>query len=407
MLPFSLSSSVRPFTLLIPLLLIQVNSSAANMDAKALSSAVAKFSAKFCNELDKSKSVVSSPLSAEYLLALLALGTTEPAHSELLTALDIPDNDSIRSSFGAVSAKLKGIKGVTFNVANKIYIKDGGYELVPELKEDAEKVFDAEFEKVDFDNSAAAADLINKWVENKTNEKIKDLLSSDSFNADTRLVLVNALYFKGNWKTQFDAMNTIEQPFHIDAQTSVNIPMMFQEEKFKYGESSDLQAQLLEMKYEGGDASMVIVLPNEIDGLDGVMQKLADGYDLMSEVEKMFSTKVKVTLPKFKIETEIDLMEVLPQLGIKAIFGHGDSGLSKILNTGEPLYVSKAVQKAYIEVNEEGAEAAAATAMSFAFCSAIIGEETVPYFTADHPFIAAIIIAGTPFFIATYRNNEE
>ncbi|KAG6453637.1 hypothetical protein O3G_MSEX008272 [Manduca sexta] len=372
----------------VPLLLIQLNSSAANMNAKALSSAVAKFSAKFCNELDKSKSVVSSPLSAEYLLALLALGATEPAHSELLTALDIPDNDSIRSSFGAVSAKLKGIKGVTFNVANKIYIKDGSYELVPELKEDAEKVFDAEFEKVDFDNTVGAAELINQWVENKTNEKIKDLFSSDSFNADTRLVLVNALYFMGNWKNQFDAMDTIERPFHIDTQSSVNIPMMSQEGKFKYGESSDLQARLLEMRYEGGDASMVIVLPNEIDGLDGVMQKLTDGYDLMSELEKMRITKVK--------------------LGIKAIFGHGDFGLNKILNTGEPLYVSKAVQKVYIDVNEAGAKAAAATGMSVAvFHSAIIGEEMMPYFTADHPFLAVIIIAGTPFLFARHRSNEE
>ncbi|XP_030028024.2 serine protease inhibitor 3/4 [Manduca sexta] len=378
------------------------------MNAKALSSAVAKFSAKFCNELDKSKSVVSSPLSAEYLLALLALGAMEPAHSELLTALDIPDNDSIRSSFGAVSAKLKGIKGVTFNVANKIYIKDGSYELVPELKEDAEKVFDAEFEKVDFDNTVGAAELINQWVENKTNEKIKDLFSSDSFNADTRLVLVNALYFMGNWKNQFDAMDTIERPFHIDTQSSVNIPMMSQEGKFKYGESSDLQARLLEMRYEGGDASMVIVLPNEIDGLDGVMQKLTDGYDLMSELEKMRITKVKVILPKFKIETEIDLKEVLPQLGIKAIFGHGDFGLNKILNTGEPLYVSKAVQKVYIDVNEAGAKAAAATGMSVAvFHSAIIGEEMMPYFTADHPFLAVIIIAGTPFLFARHRSNEE
>ncbi|XP_028160115.1 serine protease inhibitor 3/4-like [Ostrinia furnacalis] len=136
----------------------------AAMDAKQLASSIAQFSAKFCNELDKNKSVVSSPLSAEILLALLTLGTTEPAHDELLTALGIPDDASIRSGFSVVSDKLKSIKGVTLNVANKVYVMEGAYDLHSELKQDAIKVFDAGFEKVNFEESAAAASLINKWI---------------------------------------------------------------------------------------------------------------------------------------------------------------------------------------------------------------------------------------------------
>ncbi|KAJ8734084.1 hypothetical protein PYW07_014635 [Mythimna separata] len=386
---------------------LEANNTSDNMDSKALSSAIAQFSAKFCVELEKGKSVVSSPLSAEFVLGLLTLGTSDPAHSELLTALGIPDDNSIRSAFTDVSSRLRSLKGVTLNVANRVYVQEGPYDLEPSLKEDAIKVFDAAIEKMDFGTGAAAVNVINKWVESQTNEKIKDLLSADSVDSNTRLVLVNALYFKGTWKTQFDPANTAEQPFHITAESTVNIPMMYIESEFLYGESGDLQAQLLEMHYEGGETSMLVVLPNEIDGLDGVLSKLASGFDLLSEVDKMHKTKVQVTIPKFKIETEIDLTELLPKLGINAIFDKGNSGLTKILNVPEPLYVSKAVQKAFIEVNEEGAEAAAATAMGIAMFSAMVDFTPVPSFVADRPFLAAILVERTLHFVATYTGSEN
>ncbi|XP_013167065.1 PREDICTED: antichymotrypsin-2-like isoform X2 [Papilio xuthus] len=376
-----------------------------NMGDKAVTSAIAQFSARFCNELDKSTSVVSSPLSAEFVLALLALGTTDPAHEELLTTLGITNDDAVRSSFSAVSSNLRSVKGVTLNVANKVYLMEGNYDLNEQLKEDAVKVFDASFEKVDFSNGAAAAEIINKWVESKTNDKIKDLISSDSLNSDSRLVLVNALYFKGTWKKQFDPSNTLDQPFNVDMEKTVMVPMMYLEDNFTYGESQELGAQLLKMHYVGEKASMLIVLPNEINGLDGVLKKLADGYDLMAEVDNMFNTKVQVTIPKFKIETEIDLCDLLPKLGIKAIFDSANSGLTKVLNTDEKLYVSKAVQKAFIEVNEEGAEAAAATAMGIMLCSAMIGEPPVPRFDADRPFLTVILVDDTPYFMATQRGD--
>ncbi|XP_047537054.1 antichymotrypsin-2-like isoform X2 [Vanessa atalanta] len=377
----------------------------ANMDSKALTSSIAQFSVKFCNELDKTTSVVSSPLSAEFVLALLTLGTSEPAHSELLTSLGIPGDDDIRSSFSSLSAKLKSIKGVTLNVANKVYIKDGDYDLDEKLKDDAVKIFDAGLEKVDFSDGAAAADLINKWVEKQTNEKIKKLLSEDSLNEDTRLVLLNAIYFKGTWKKQFDPANTIQQPFYVDDKNTVDVPMMYKEDDYLYGESSELNAQLLQIPYVGDEASMLIVLPRDITGLDAVMTKLAGGYDLLAEMDKMYKTKVQVTIPKFKIETEIDLATLLPKLGINAIFNCQNSGITKVLNKPEQLYVSKAVQKAFIEVNEEGAEAAAATAMGIMLCSAMIDENPEPSFVADRPFLAAIVSNNTIYFVASNRGK--
>ncbi|KAM3966458.1 serine protease inhibitor 2 isoform 2-T2 [Aphomia sociella] len=392
------------YTLILPFLVLQARSSSTDMDANALSSEILKFSAKFCSELDKSVSVISSPLSAEYLLALLALGTTDTAHTELLTALGIPDDDSVRSSFTSVSSKLKSIKGVTLNVANHIYVMEGDYDLQDGIKNDAIKVFDAGIEKLNFNLGAEAARHINQWVEDKTNQKIKDLLSSDSLNSDTRLVLVNALYFKGTWEKQFEKHLTMDKPFNVNNDTKVKVPMMFREDTFLYGESADLQAQLLQMNYVGKEASMLIVLPNEIEGLGGVLKKLADGYDLMNDVNRMFSTKVRVTLPKFKIETEIDLGSLLPKIGIKQIFNKGNSGLTKLLNSPESLYVSKAVQKAFIEVNEEGSEAAAATGMKIKKRKGSL-RPTVE-FNAEVPFLYLISTVDNIVLFPGYFNGK-
>ncbi|KAJ0181145.1 hypothetical protein K1T71_003230 [Dendrolimus kikuchii] len=382
------------------LYILQNNCFCATMEAPGLSSAIAKFSAKFCNELEKDKSVVSSPLSAEILLSLLTLGTEDPSHSELLIALEVPSDDAIRSSFSSLSEKLKSIKGVTLNVANKIFLKEGPYEICTELEQDAVKVFDAGIEKVNFDDGVTACNLINKWVEDKTNHRIKDLLSSDSVDSDTRLVLVNALYFKGTWQKQFDPHVTRPQPFFITAEETVEVPMMYREDTYRYGVSDALNAQLLEMAYEGEEASMVIVLPSEIDGLNGVLGKLAAGHDLMGDLSNMFSTKVHVSVPKFKIETEIDLTNVLPKLGINAIFSLNNSGLTKILNNPERLYVSKAVQKAFIEVNEEGAEAAAATGMVVMMRCAM---PTLRFY-ANRPFLYLLLDSSrTTLFVGAYR----
>ncbi|VVC92503.1 unnamed protein product [Leptidea sinapis] len=355
-----------------------------NMDPKALSTSIAKFSAKFCNQLEKT-SVVSSPLSAEYLLALLALGSEDPAHSELLKSLGLPDDDAVRTSFTSFANKLKSVKGITLNIANKVYIQEGDYDLSPALKNDAVKVFDAGLEKMDFTDSSAAG-LINKWVESKTNERIKDLLSPDSLNSDTRLVLVNALYFKGTWVNQFDPIHTMDQAFHIDANTTVDVPMMFIEEEFLYGEDPAINAQFLQMHYAGEEASMLIVLPREVDGVDDLLAHLADGYDLVGQLDKLHRVKVK--------------------MGVEAIFDPHNSGINKLLDNGEMLHVSKAVQKAFIEVNEEGAEAAAATAMGIMMCSAMVGEEPVYHFRANRPFLAAVLVDNVVYFTAAFRPHS-
>lgn len=195
----------------------------------------------------------------------------------------------------------------------------------------------------------------------------------------------------------------MEHPFYINNETSVKIPMMYQEDKFKYDNNTELNAQILEMAYEGNEASMVIVLPNEIDGLDQVLRKLADGFDLIAVWEKLISTKLQVIIPKFKTETEIDLTHVFSKLGINAIFRRENSGVSKILDNNESLYISKAIQKAFIEVNEEGAEAAAATHMVLRKRRA---HYPAPIVRADRPFLYFLIGPDhTMLFVGLYQGR--
>ncbi|CAH2990002.1 unnamed protein product [Chilo suppressalis] len=374
----------------------------ADMDDKALSLVIARFSAKFLNELDKSKSVVASPLSAEFVLALLALGATDKAHDELLTSLGIPDDDMIRSSFSQVLSKFKTIKGVTLDVANTVYVMEGGYDLQPQLKEDAVNVFDAAFEKVDFCNSAHAANLINTGVEEKTNKRIKDVISAHALDCHTRMVLINAIYFKGSWRKKFHKRKTFDEAFYVTPTTTVNVPMMHRIKYFGYGINKELKAQLLEIPYVENEASMLIVLPEEKDALDSVLQKLADGFDLLEASRKLPYDSVEVIIPKFKIETEIDLNVLLPKIGISQIFDKDNSGLTKILNTEkETLYVSKGIQKAFIEVNEEGAKATASTFMPMERPCSV---RRTPVFRADHPFLAVILANNTSVFFAVYRS---
>ncbi|KAI8420402.1 hypothetical protein MSG28_008900 [Choristoneura fumiferana] len=177
-----------------------------------VSHSIATFAAKFCNELGTNKTSICSPLSAEIVLALLALGCKNQSQAELLKALDMTD-DEIRSSFFFLKSKLQSIQGTTLNVANRVYLQLGS-ELKPGVKKDAEEVFESSLEQLDFKESVAAAGAINKWVAEKTDDKITNIVSPDMLNNETRVVLVNAMYFKA--KKTNDKDGGVNLPSSID-----------------------------------------------------------------------------------------------------------------------------------------------------------------------------------------------
>ncbi|XP_073954087.1 antichymotrypsin-2-like isoform X2 [Choristoneura fumiferana] len=410
---------------------------------RQVSYSVANFAAKFCNELGTDKTSICSPLSAEIMLALLALGCKNQSHDELLKALDMTDDDAIRSSYGFLTSTLKSVQDAALNVANKerkpddkyannifqfsldqldfignesaaaninnwvlnvankVYLKKGG-ELKPDIEKDARNVFQSSLDQLDFIEKEAAAATINNWVAQQTNNKIKDIVSPDMMSEDTRVVLVNAIYFQGLWVKPFYASATKNRSFRVNERTTIQVPMMsLTETYFDYGVSKELKAKLLRMKYQGGQASMVIVLPDEVEGLKSVLQKLASGHNIMTDIESMRSTDLDIVIPKFKVETTIDLKKLLPNLGIKSIFDAKNADID-MLKSNEKLFVSDAIQKALIIVDENGTKAAA--------CTVSFGREICylprQRFIANHSFLFLLIAHQIPLFIGVYKGSE-
>ena len=222
---------------------------------------------------------------------------------------------------------------------------------------------------------------INEWVEERTNDRIKDLFPSGSIDADVRLVLTNAIYFKGDWLYEFDEEATGEEEFHVTPSTSVTVDMMsLRDETFNYAETDELQ--LLELPYTGEDVSMLILLPKE--GRMGDVEAQLSAERLCEWVDVMEGTAVNVYLPRFTFETKYFMMEDLAEMGMPTAFT--DAADFSGMTGNRELFIDKVIHQAFIEVNEEGTEAAAATGVSMRLSAAMPGE----VFRADHPFIFLI-----------------
>ncbi|XP_042566164.1 leukocyte elastase inhibitor-like, partial [Clupea harengus] len=250
------------------------------------------------------------------------------------------------------------------SLANRLY-GEKTYKFVEKFLADTKTHYLAELEAVDFRTNAQAARLnINKWVEEKTQEKIKDLLAEGVVDDETRLVLVNAIYFKGNWEKQFNRARTSEVKFKLNKNESKPVQMMHQTAPFPFTYVPDANCQILELPYVGKDMSMLVLLPNEMEdnatGLEKLEQMLT--YDKLVEwtrPDMMHTVWVEVGLPRFKLEETYDLEEILVSMGMVDAFSPqcDFSGMSC-----DNLVLSKVVHKSFVEVNEEGTEAAAATA---------------------------------------------
>ncbi|XP_062707988.1 serine protease inhibitor 42Dd isoform X8 [Aedes albopictus] len=346
---------------------------------------------------NEKKNVVISPFSISTCLSLAAMGAGGLTAEEMFRGLkyDPAQKSAIAESYGNVMTNLDGNKSL--KIANKMYIMEK-YSVKANFHEIAQKGFRSEAESVNFSDSTAAAKKINTWVEQKTNDKIKDLISPDSLDDMTRLVLVNAIHFKGTWTHQFNPASTRPMPFWISETDSVDVPMMNTKKHFKHGVFDDLGLAALEMTYNDSDVSMLILLPHERTGLTKLEENLQN-IDISDMLTKMYSQEVEVFLPKFKIEFDLDLKETLEKLGMGTMFSDS-ADFSELLEQHDPLKVSKVVHKAFIEVNEEGAEAAAATGMIMMTRCMIIH----PYFTVDHPFLYILKQNDQMFFIG--RMNQ-
>jgi len=326
--------------------------------------------------------ILFSPFSASTVLSMAAMGAGGKTEKQMTTGLHLPDMTSAASGYKQVIPALRTNENFTLETANAAFVmKD--YEIVSNFKESLHLNFHADISPVDFGDNVAAAKNINSWVKDMTKEKIEDLIDKDSINALTRLILVNAVYFKGDWETKFNAKHTKKDEFFVSNNKNVNADMMKIEESFDFAELDGIQSKMVELPYKGDRIVMQILLPNEKTGLAAVETKMSE-----VDINKMFEenkreTKLLVKMPKFKSSYESELSEGLKKMGMTDMFEAGTADFSGIDGTRN-LYVAFVKQKVFIEVNEEGSEAAAATGMGMMMRSMPLPPEQ---FTVDHPFI--------------------
>jgi serpin B len=332
--------------------------------------------------------ILFSPYSISEMLALLSVGADGKTKQELLQALHWGrSSDSLAEAFGAQDRHLDGAtRGrETLLIANGLWFQKDGAPRSAFLNS-ARDDFGAEIREADFVGSAAAAQLeINSWVESKTFGKIHDLIPPGALNEGSRLALANAVYFKGRWEHPFEANGTSPRPFHIARDKEIATPAMIETEKLKVVSESDFD--LLELPYEGGTLSMVILLPKTLDGLPSVEKRLSSStlFAWLASLDFSKRRNMHVTLPRFKMAYAVDLTAALKQAGVTSAFSQHDADFSA-LNGKRDLYVSTAFHKAFVDVNEEGTEAAAAT-----FGGVVtFGIELSDEFKVDHPFIFMI-----------------
>jgi len=276
------------------------------------------------------------------------------------------------------------------HLANRVYAHEPtlGHLLEP-FSNILKQKYGSELQAVDFgkNNGEEARGVINKWVDEKTNQKIKDLLPKGVLSSMTRLVLVNAIYFKGDWKMKFEKEATRSKQFYAGPNKEIQVDMMSMSgRKFYYDENDGFQ--VLGMPYKGDELFMFVLLPKKRDGL-AEMEKSFDGKKFLEAIlnanreQKMEA----VMIPKFKLEETVNLVEILEQLGATDMFDQQKADFTNI-NGKRDLVISDVIHKAFIEVNEEGTEAAAATGV---VANLRCMPAPSPSFIADHPFLFSIV----------------
>ena len=353
---------------------------------RSLASATELFSRSLFKELAKEKTegdnILVSPYSASLVLSMAASGAGGDTRTEMMTGLRHPDMETARSGWSQVIPALRSNENFTLESANAAFTMEN-FDILASYRESLHNIFHSDISPVNFGEPQEAAQTINSWVSDMTNKKIDKLIEKDMVNGNTRLVLVNALYFKGDWEEQFDKKKTAKDKFFLPSGEGVMADMMVQEAEIPYAVLDNIDSAIVELPYKGDRIVMQIVLPNEKSGLRGLEEKIesVDIADLFRQHQR--DTKVKIKMPKFKLSSSADLSDPLKALGMSNMFDATVADFSGIDGT-RTLFVDFVKQEVAIEVNEEGSEAAAATGMGMMMRSMPLPPEQ---FTVDHPFL--------------------
>ena len=332
-----------------------------------------------------SGNLFSSPYSISTALAMTYAGARGNTATQMARALHfLLEQEMLHSSFAALQARLNQLESthdIQLKIANTLF-PHKRYAFLEEFLTLTKQFYGARITPLDYANPEAARQTINTWVEDKTESKIKDLIPPRILDDLTRLVLVNAIYFKGNWANPFYENITSEAPFWIASDRHVDARMMSQKDTFKYFEDANLQ--VLELPYIGNDLSMLILLPREIGGLEKLETRLTR-ETLDRWINNLRMREVIVCLPRFEMTFPFRLDDTLQTLGLVDAFDMNKANFSGMDGSRE-LYIGAVLHKAFVAVDEKGTEAAAATAVIMQLRAMTIP----PTFRADHPFVFLI-----------------
>lgn len=341
-----------------------------------------------------------SPYSISASLAMTYAGARGQTASEMAKVLHFGSLQmNVHTAFAQMNGRINAVQrhsGVTLLSANSLWLQKD-YSFTRAFLKLIQKDYDAEAQTVDFANQPfVAQNEINSWVAEKTDGKIENLIAPGQLTQETRLVLCNAIYFKGKWQTQFNPADTKPAPFYITTNQAVTAPMMSHHGNFVIRRDEDDSVDLLAMPYIGGDLSMIILLPANEDGIEYRFNKkpqpalstleekltVRNLYSWLRELDATSPDEADISVPRFATTQSFDLSEQLISLGMVEAFNGGLANFSGMDGmTG--LYISDVVHQAYIQVNEEGTEAAAYTAVN--------STQGIPEsFIVDRPFIFII-----------------
>ena len=346
-----------------------------------------KFAFELYSELNKveNSNILYSPYSISAALAMTYEGAKGQTADEMKSVFHFPESNILRPNFAAIYNEInKKDKPYKLSTGNALWAQYD-YTFLEDYMSRVEKYYGGKAANLDFiKETEKSRQTINSFIEEQTNNKIKELIPSGVLNPLTRLVLTNAIYFKGTWEWEFDKSDTREQDFKVTPESIVKTPMMYMKPdkaRFNYADTEDLQ--ILELPYKGEEISMLILLPTE--NLD-VIETSLTSEKLKEWKSKMQETKLdSIFIPKFEFDSKYFMKDTLSAMGMPTAFSFSAdlSGMDGTKN----LFIDKVIHQAYVKVDEEGTEAAAATAVIVAQKSAMISRNI---FRADHPFIFVI-----------------
>jgi serpin B len=337
---------------------------------------------------DADKNLLVSPFSISSALAMTYAGARGRTAQQMAGVLgfNLPD-EQLHGAYGELLSDLTAPRDAyQLNIANRLFVQSD-YPFKQPFLDITTNSYQAPLESTNFiGDPEGSRQHINQWVADRTHDKILNLLPSGSVTSDTRLVLTNAIYFNGKWDSKFDEQNTVDRPFYAADGAAAPTQTMFQENRFRYGQFNGYQ--MLEIPYAGQDLSMVLMLPDARNGISSLESSISS-EKVSSDLSAVSQTKVDVYLPKFKFDASFQLGDTFQSMGMSDAFSERAdfSGIS-----GQGPKLSDVIHKAFIDVNEAGTEAAAATAVisitAVGCYGCGIGQP--PVFDADHPFLFAL-----------------